>query len=179
MRYPAEHKQQTHDRIVRAAARRFRSRGRDGAVIGDLMRDLPLTHGGFYHHFASTDDLYVEAFEQALADARARIEHAIKQGAPGQEPQRHCRWVSQPRALRRPRGPMSTGGARHRDSAAARKSRERMLQALRNHVTRLMPYVPGAEPGATAQYHRDALGNSGSVDDGTGVFEQGGPPADS
>jgi len=61
MRYPPEHKQQTRDRIVRAAARRFRSRGSQGAAIGDLMRDLRLTHGGFYRHFDSKDELLAEA----------------------------------------------------------------------------------------------------------------------
>jgi TetR/AcrR family transcriptional repressor of nem operon len=64
MRYPAEHKQQTRKRILRAAARRFRIGGSEGAPIGDLMRDLHLTHGGFYRHFANKEDLFVEAFQE-------------------------------------------------------------------------------------------------------------------
>jgi TetR/AcrR family transcriptional regulator, transcriptional repressor for nem operon len=55
MRYAADHKQQTRERIVRAAACRFRTRGSEGAGIGDLMRDLRLTHGGFYRHFDSKE----------------------------------------------------------------------------------------------------------------------------
>ena len=66
MRYPAHHKQQTRERIVRAASRRFRSRGTERAAIADLMRDLRLTHGGFYRHFGTKEDLVVEAFEAAL-----------------------------------------------------------------------------------------------------------------
>jgi hypothetical protein len=58
MRYPAGHKELTRERIVRAAARRFRSRGTEGAGIGDLMRDLRLTHGGFYRHFDSKERLF-------------------------------------------------------------------------------------------------------------------------
>src|SRR5215813_9941080 len=85
MRYPAEHKQQTRERIVRAASRRFRSRGSEGAVIGDLMKDLRLTHGGFYRHFASKEDLFVAAFEQALDDAAARAQRGIAAAAPGGE----------------------------------------------------------------------------------------------
>src|SRR5260370_12646412 len=50
MRYPAQHKQQTRQRIVRAALRRFRSRGTEGATIGTLMPALRLTHGGSYTH---------------------------------------------------------------------------------------------------------------------------------
>src|SRR5260370_1187462 len=55
MRYPAQHKQQMRQRIVRAALRRFRSRGTEGASIGTLMRALRLTHGGFYRHFRSKE----------------------------------------------------------------------------------------------------------------------------
>src|SRR2546426_8007774 len=65
MRYPTQHKQQTRQRIVRAASRRFRSRGTEGATIGTLMRDLRLTHGGFYRHFRSKEELFVAAFERS------------------------------------------------------------------------------------------------------------------
>src|SRR5258706_16007363 len=66
MRYVAEHKQQTRERILGAAARRFRERGVDGAAIADLMHDLRLTHGGFYRHFRNKEDLLIEAFRHAL-----------------------------------------------------------------------------------------------------------------
>jgi TetR/AcrR family transcriptional regulator, transcriptional repressor for nem operon len=82
MRYPAEHKQQTRERIVKAAARRFRSRGSEGAAIGDLMRDLRLTHGGFYRHFASKEDLFVQAFEHSLEEIRQRFTQVIAQAPP-------------------------------------------------------------------------------------------------
>src|SRR5260370_40647326 len=66
MRYPAQHKQQTRQRIVRSALRRFRSRGTQGASIGTLMRALRLTTGGLYPPFPSNNDLFVAAFEQGL-----------------------------------------------------------------------------------------------------------------
>src|SRR6266851_1664824 len=83
MRYPAQHKQQTRQGIVRAALRRFRSRGTEGATIGTLMRDLRLTHGGFYRHFRSKEELFVAAFEHApkggelktLIDSYLSLEH--------------------------------------------------------------------------------------------------------
>src|SRR5262252_1166702 len=85
MRYGPAHKQQTRERIVRAAARRFRSRGSENAAIGDLMRDLRLTHGGFYRHFESKEDLFAEAFEQSLKELEDRFTNAIEQAAPGGE----------------------------------------------------------------------------------------------
>jgi TetR/AcrR family transcriptional repressor of nem operon len=85
MRYPAEHKQQTRQRIVRAAARRFRSRGTDGATIGNLMRDLRLTHGGFYRHFGSKEQLFLEAFEQSLKELSTNAREAIRNAPQGGE----------------------------------------------------------------------------------------------
>src|ERR1700716_3307617 len=85
MRYSAEHKQQTRERIVRAAARRFRTPGSETAGIGDLMRDLRLTHGGFYRHFDSKEGLFAEAFEQSLTEIGDRVVKAVKQAPPGGE----------------------------------------------------------------------------------------------
>src|SRR5262244_2509954 len=85
MRYSAEHKQETRKRIVRAAARRFRSRGSQGAGIGDLMQELHLTHGGFYRHFQSKEDLFVEAFDEGTTEIHRKIVSAIEQAPPGGE----------------------------------------------------------------------------------------------
>ena len=85
MRYSASHKQETRERIVKSAARRFRSRGSQGAVIGDLMRDLHLTHGGFYRHFDTKEDLFVEAFAQGNDEMARKIATAIDQASPGGE----------------------------------------------------------------------------------------------
>ena len=85
MRYPTQHKQQTRQRIVRAASRRFRSRGTEGATIGTLMRDLRLTHGGFYRHFRSKEDLFVAAFEQGLKQLAHNADSAVKRAPKGGE----------------------------------------------------------------------------------------------
>jgi TetR/AcrR family transcriptional regulator, transcriptional repressor for nem operon len=62
-------KANTHARLVAAAASRFKERGVDGISLSDLMKDLKLTHGGFYKHFASRDDLVTEALELALNES--------------------------------------------------------------------------------------------------------------
>jgi TetR/AcrR family transcriptional repressor of nem operon len=59
-------KQQTHEQIVQTAARRFRESGVDGVSIANLMKEAGLTHGGFYKHFESRDDLVAEALACAL-----------------------------------------------------------------------------------------------------------------
>jgi TetR/AcrR family transcriptional repressor of nem operon len=71
----------SHDRIVKAAAARIRRDGIDGMAVADLMREAGLTHGGFYRHFASRDDLVAEAVEAAMAHGSRRAE-AARQGGP-------------------------------------------------------------------------------------------------
>jgi TetR/AcrR family transcriptional repressor of nem operon len=66
MRYSREHKQETHDRIVRKASVRLREKGAHGVGVADLMKEAGLTHGGFYAHFGSRDALVVEAFSYAM-----------------------------------------------------------------------------------------------------------------
>jgi TetR/AcrR family transcriptional regulator, transcriptional repressor for nem operon len=65
MPWPQDHKAQTHDRIVRAASSAFRSRGIDGVRVDEIMGRAGLTHGGFYAHFSSKDDLLQEALALA------------------------------------------------------------------------------------------------------------------
>ena len=61
-------KTQSHDRIVKTAAKRFRESGLDGLAIADLMQEAGLTHGAFYKHFTSRDDLVLQGLAAALAD---------------------------------------------------------------------------------------------------------------
>jgi len=64
----------SRERIVRVAAARFRETGVDGIGVADLMNGAGLTHGGFYRHFASRDELVSEAIERALHDGGQLIE---------------------------------------------------------------------------------------------------------
>ncbi len=68
MRYDAEHKASTHRRIVKSASRQLRKKGLNGPAVATLMKASGLTHGGFYKHFSSRDDLVVEAIEESLRE---------------------------------------------------------------------------------------------------------------
>ena len=67
-------KAESHDRIVKTAANLFRELGVDGIGLADLMQHAGLTHGGFYRHFGSRDDLVAEAVRCALADGSAAVD---------------------------------------------------------------------------------------------------------
>ena len=61
-------KREHHEEIVGVAASRFREDGIDRVGVSDVMRDAGMTHGGFYRHFDSRDQLVAEAVERALHD---------------------------------------------------------------------------------------------------------------
>jgi TetR/AcrR family transcriptional repressor of nem operon len=57
----------SHDRILDIAAARIRRDGIDGLAVAELMKEAGLTHGGFYRHFGSRDQLVAEAAQRALS----------------------------------------------------------------------------------------------------------------
>nr|WP_315445848.1 TetR/AcrR family transcriptional regulator [uncultured Pseudomonas sp.] len=65
MRYSQDHKAQTHQRIIKEASARFRKDGIGATGLQPLMKALGLTHGGFYSHFKSKDELVEKALQEA------------------------------------------------------------------------------------------------------------------
>jgi TetR/AcrR family transcriptional repressor of nem operon len=75
-------KAQSRKRILAAAATRIREAGLDGISVGELMKSVNLTHGGFYGHFESRAHLIEAALEQALADGeKASAAHTGERGS--------------------------------------------------------------------------------------------------
>jgi TetR/AcrR family transcriptional regulator, transcriptional repressor for nem operon len=64
-------KARSRERILDAAAVQLRALGLAGVSIGELMKSARLTHGAFYGHFESRDDLIAQALDRALADGNA------------------------------------------------------------------------------------------------------------
>jgi TetR/AcrR family transcriptional regulator, transcriptional repressor for nem operon len=79
MRYPPEHKAEVHQVIVKDASRRVRAEGLNGAAVATVMRDTGLTHGGFYKHFASKDELLMESLREAFRDITDKLVRAAEQ----------------------------------------------------------------------------------------------------
>lgn len=66
MRVSREKAAENRERIVEIASRTFRESGFDGVGVDAIMKGAGLTHGGFYGHFGSKDDLAAEAVTRAL-----------------------------------------------------------------------------------------------------------------
>jgi TetR/AcrR family transcriptional regulator, transcriptional repressor for nem operon len=80
MRYGKDQKQDTRQRIVEAAGRRFKQDGIDGAGVAAVMSDAGLTNGAFYAHFTSKEDLVANVLADQL--------HAQHQSLDSQPPDR-------------------------------------------------------------------------------------------
>jgi TetR/AcrR family transcriptional repressor of nem operon len=83
MRYQPEHKAAVHRKIIEDASRRVRAEGITGAAVSSVMRDAGLTHGGFYKHFGSKDDLLTESLSEAFRETADRLTYAAEKSQPG------------------------------------------------------------------------------------------------
>jgi TetR/AcrR family transcriptional repressor of nem operon len=82
LRVTREQAQENRAEIINTAARVFRERGLDGIGIADLMKEAGFTHGGFYRHFQSKDELAVQACQRAFSQKRDDLTKLLEQ-SPG------------------------------------------------------------------------------------------------
>jgi len=143
MRYSREHKAQSHEKILSVAARSFREHGGDSSGIGTVMKKVGLQKGGFYRHFKSKDDLFVEAVARAL-DETGRSLLEVARSAPEGEALRAIieRYLSVGHANSPGSGCVraALGPELARKPIAVRRKIETLLEAYRE---RLAPFFPG------------------------------------
>lgn len=143
MRYSQEHKAQNHENILSVAARSFRERGGDSSGIGTVMKKVGLTKGGFYRHFKSKDDLFVEAVTRAIEETGRGMVEAATSAPEGQALRAIIeRYLSASHA-----NSLGTGCALSAlGPEFARKPtgvRRRIEASLEAYQERLVPFVPG------------------------------------
>jgi TetR/AcrR family transcriptional repressor of nem operon len=73
MRYDDNHKERTRARVLTEAAAAIRSKGAERVGVAEVMAGAGLTHGGFYAHFTSKDDLVAQAVTHMFDAAYARF----------------------------------------------------------------------------------------------------------
>jgi TetR/AcrR family transcriptional repressor of nem operon len=73
MRYSESHKQRTRLRVLGEAATAIRSKGAERVSVAEVMAAAGLTHGGFYAHFESKDDLIAQAITHMFDTAHSRF----------------------------------------------------------------------------------------------------------
>ena len=80
MRVSRTEKAANRERVVEVASALYRKHGFDGVGVADIMKKAGLTHGGFYGHFGSKDDLAAEACTSALRGSDSWISASEKGG---------------------------------------------------------------------------------------------------
>jgi len=78
MRYPAEETAAKHERIVKEASRLFRERGFENVSVGEVMKAAGLTHGAFYAHFRSKEELQAAAVAYGIKLSLRRMQRSRK-----------------------------------------------------------------------------------------------------
>jgi TetR/AcrR family transcriptional repressor of nem operon len=143
MRYSLEHKEQNHENILSVAARSFREHGGDSSGIGTVMKKVGLTKGGFYRHFESKDDLFVEAVARAFDEMGRGMVEVATSAPEGKALQAMIeRYLSTRHANSPGTGCVlsALGPELARKPLSVRKRIEASLDAYRE---RLLPFVPG------------------------------------
>jgi len=77
MRYDSEHKERTRERVLKEAAKAIRQDGPHKVGVAEVMAKAGLTHGGFYAHFSSKDDLIDQAIGQMFKESGDRLAREI------------------------------------------------------------------------------------------------------
>ncbi len=128
---------------MKDASRRVRAEGLNGAAVSAVMKDAGLTHGGFYKHFASKDELLLESLREGFREIEDTLAHAAEQSPPTEawkaavktylslelceHPERGC-----PLAALAP------------DLARADKSiKPQIVAELVKYKSRMLPFMPG------------------------------------
>src|SRR5215475_15542984 len=76
MRYPVEETAAKHERIVKEASRLFRERGFKNVTVGEVMKAAGLTHGAFYAHFGSKEELQAAAVAYGQKVSLERVQRS-------------------------------------------------------------------------------------------------------
>lgn len=82
MRYSEDHKAKTRQRIIDEASHLFRRDGVGATGLQPLMKALGLTHGGFYAHFKSKDELVEIALQHAAEQLQSSAEESLASETP-------------------------------------------------------------------------------------------------
>jgi TetR/AcrR family transcriptional repressor of nem operon len=85
LRLTREQAEQNRRQIVETASRMFRLQGLENVSVADVMKEAGFTHGGFYNHFKSKDELATEAVASTFEHAATKLAQDI---ASGNDPQK-------------------------------------------------------------------------------------------
>jgi len=143
MRYEADHKARTHQRILKNAARRFRAEGLNGPGVATVMKASGLTVGGFYKHFRSKDDLLAAAIEEAFFEFGEKVPAALRDVPAAERWKEIVRWYLSPEHCEHADTGCPIAALAPEIARAAPTVRKRIAGTLKAWQKRMVEFMPG------------------------------------
>jgi TetR/AcrR family transcriptional regulator, transcriptional repressor for nem operon len=143
MRYGPQHKLETHQKIVRDASRRVRAEGLSGAAVATVMKDAGLTHGGFYKHFGSKDDLLLESLREGFREIENTLADAAEQSPSGDAWKAVVKTYLSLELCDHPERGCPLAALAPELARADKGMKPQIVAELINYKSRMLPFMPG------------------------------------
>ena len=143
MRYRPGHKAEIHQKIVKDASQRVRAKGLQGAAVAAVMRDTGLTHGGFYKHFESKDELLIESLKESFRDIINTLVRAAEQSSPGEAWRAIVKTYLRPEMCDHPEHGCPLATLAPELARADKRMKPQIVAELVNYKSRMLPFMPG------------------------------------
>ncbi|MFT4172527.1 MAG: helix-turn-helix domain-containing protein [Rhodocyclaceae bacterium] len=138
MKVSREQFAENRQKILEAAGRLFREHGFDGVTVADVMKAAGLTHGGFYGHFKSKDDLIAQTLAHGVGQQEPP-DMSLGDYARHYLSSQHCYDAA---------GGCTVAGLGPDTVRQSPEARAAMTARLRLQIERLARAAPGATPAA-------------------------------
>ena len=143
MRYRPEHKAEVRQKIIKDAARRIRTHGMSGAAVATVMHDAGLTHGGFYKHFKSKDELLVESLSDGFREIADLLAQAAEPSRPGTAWKTIVKFYLSPEHCNHPEGGCPLAALAPELARVDKSLRPQVVDELTTYKNRILPFMPG------------------------------------
>jgi TetR/AcrR family transcriptional repressor of nem operon len=143
VRYRPEHKLEIHRKIVKDASRRVRAEGLNGAAVSAVMKDAGLTHGGFYKHFGSKDDLLLESLREGFREIEDALAHAADESPTGEAWKAVVKLYLSPELCEHPERGCPLAALAPDLARTDKRIRPQVVAELVNYKSRMLPFMPG------------------------------------
>lgn len=143
MRYQPGHKEEVRQKIVKDASERVRAEGLSGAAVSAVMRDAGLTHGGFYKHFASKDELLVESLKRGFGEIIDTLVRAAEQSLPGEAWKAIVKTYLRSGMCEYPEHGCPLATLAPELARVDRRMKPQIVAELVNYKSHMVPFMPG------------------------------------
>jgi TetR/AcrR family transcriptional regulator, transcriptional repressor for nem operon len=143
MRYPPEHKAEVRQKIVNDASRRVRAQGLSGAAVGAVMNDAGLTHGGFYRHFESRDELLLESLSEGFRQMADLLAQAAERSRPGTAWKTIVKLYLSPEHCDHAEWGCPLAALAPELARLDKQMKPVLLEELTRYKSRMLPFMPG------------------------------------